>query len=153
MGQLTAGKMINARMAIIEGHKDMPNGVRVPVISEPADDQTVYRFLEQHKGEMVDPLVTDPTEDSWVEVKSSEAVPGQDGLFSRREILRDTVVAFFGGMRVNQSEWNVTRPLDPDYWIKAGDGTTIIYLPQVMHLCCMKHSPKNCKHVLFLPSV
>lgn len=141
------GKMIAGQVANITGQETI-DGIKVPKFSEP--EGKMYRFLEQgsessqvshdhgllsvwsHQTcfQMTDPLVTDPIEDRWVEVGLSDLGPeaGQ-GLFAKRDIPESTVFAFFGGLRINATHWNATKPYEPNYWIKTDEGD-IIHLPE-----------------------
>ena len=59
----------------------------------------------------VSPLLADPYESRWVEVRQSTVRGGGDGLFARRDIPPDTVVSFYHGL-VYRSQWrpSLTRP-------------------------------------------
>ena len=52
----------------------------------------------------VSPLLADPYESRWVEVRQSTVRDGGDGLFARRDIPPDTVVSFYHGL-VYRSQW------------------------------------------------
>lgn len=126
VGEFKDGKMAAGRVARVVGVAEEA-GVKMPVFSEPAADAEVYRFVEAEKGEVRDPTVTDLTEDNWVYV--AESATAGEGLFAKRDVPENTVVAYFGGMRFSFAEWNETKPLDPNYWITADDGT-VLHLPE-----------------------
>ncbi len=134
VGQFEDGKMMSGRSATVTGGTADASGVRVPSFSEPAADAVVYRHVEQEKGQLVDPLVPDPTEETWVRVgQSTLGREAGEGLFAKRDIPENTVVAFYGGLRFSSREWNASRPLDPHYWMKV-DGGGGLADAGVMHL-------------------
>jgi len=128
LGRFAEGKMVEGKRArVIDSQYDEATGVITPTFSEP--EGPVYRHVEQEEGSMTDPLVADPTEEQWVYVAASTLGPAAgEGLFAKREIPANTVVAYFGGMRLTVQEWNRTKTLDPHYWRKVDDGS-VIHLP------------------------
>lgn len=128
VGRFEDGKMMAGQVAPIIGHT-LHNGVAVPTFGPP--EGPVYRFVapSDTTTDLVDPLVPDSTEETWVYVKQSTLGPlVGDGLFAQKEIPSNTVVAFFGGLRIDSNTWNDTKPVDPEYWIKVND-KEVIYLP------------------------
>ncbi|TRY70278.1 hypothetical protein TCAL_11546 [Tigriopus californicus] len=128
VGSFQEGKMMAGQVAPVIGHT-IQNGVAVPTFG-PAHGP-VYRFVapSDTTDELTDPLVADSTEEIWVYVKASQvSAKAGEGLFAKKEIPSNTVVSFFGGLRMSFNEWNSTKPIDPEYWIKVND-KEVIYLP------------------------
>ena len=68
------------------------------------------------------PLVPDPYETSMVEVRQSSVPGAEEGLFARRDVVPDTVLAFYNGVRSQrkkdgpttwQNEANAYKIFDP----------------------------------------
>ncbi len=130
LGQFVEGKMMSGQMSKIVGGSVDVTGVRVPKFQDPEPSSTVYRYVEQERGKLVDPLVPDITEETWVYVAPSTLGPeAGDGVFAKRDIPENTVVAFYGGMRFNLSEWNSTKSVDPHYWMKVEGDNSVMHLP------------------------
>lgn len=124
-GRFVDSKMMSGQLAQVIGEESMDD-MKVPLFSEPSG--TVYRYgIEEGANTLTDPLVTDITEDTWVYVKKSN-ISGE-GLFAKQDVPGNTVVAYFGGIQVSMAEWNKTKTLDPNYWMKTESGR-IIYLPE-----------------------
>ena len=99
------------------------------------------------------PLVPDPYETSMVEVRQSSVPGAEEGLFARRDVVPDTVLAFYNGVRSQrkkdgpttwQNEANAYKIFDPT--CKEG---IVNIPPEVMIHCTMwlsfsKHR-KNCE--------
>ena len=82
--------------------------------------------------EILDPLVTDSTEDAWVIFKPSTLGPhAGEGLFAKDTIPENMVFAYFGGIRISDGDWNAKRKslIDPLYWLRLEDASEVIYLP------------------------
>ena len=68
------------------------------------------------------PLVPDPYETSMVEVRQSSVPGAEEGLFARRDVMPDTILAFYNGVRSKrkkdgpttwQNEANAYKIFDP----------------------------------------
>ena len=68
------------------------------------------------------PLVPDPYETSMVEVRQSSVPGAEEGLFARRYVVPDTILAFYNGVRSQrkkdgpttwQNEANAYKIFDP----------------------------------------
>ena len=77
------------------------------------------------------PLVPDPYETSMVEVRQSSVPGAEEGLFARRDVVPDTVLAFYNGVRSQrkkdgpttwQNEANAYKIFDLRY--TANEGST-----------------------------
>ncbi len=101
--------------------------MRVPILDEPSGPVMRHVFLDFDN--IVDPLITDPMEDKYVYVNKS-SIQG-DGLFAKIDILKNTVVSYFGGFHYSRTKWNDTKIFDPIYLGKAKDFQTghYFYLP------------------------
>lgn len=127
VGRFVDGKMMSGRIGRVVGQR-LEQGLRVPEFSDL--EEKVFRYVIPENGDLVDPLVTDTTEDVWVEVRASEIPGAGEGLFAKTDIPDNTVFSYFGGQRVAWSDWNETKPLDAEYWITVEDTNEVIFLPQ-----------------------
>ncbi len=130
LGHFIDGKMMSGQASKIVGGFIDVSGVRVPKFSDPDPSSTTYRYVEQERGKLVDPTIPDTTEETWVYTAPSSLGPeAGEGLYAKRDIPENTVVAFFGGMRLSLSEWNSTKPMDPHYWMRVEGDNSVMYLP------------------------
>lgn len=68
---------------------------------EPSCDAPTVRFSKSTKTCIGDqPLVSDPYEESLVEVRDSNVPGGGDGLFARVDLPKGTIAAFYNGVRL-----------------------------------------------------
>ena len=95
-------------------------------MSEPIGN--VFRHCPNSDGSFVDPDIPDPLESEFVFVNTSNSYPdiGQ-GLFAKKSIPAQTVVAFFGGRFVHLSEWEKMKIFEPSYWRIVDDNKVKIY--------------------------
>lgn len=125
-GRFVDGRMMAAQSTKVINHS-VENGVPVLEFSEP--EGKVFRAVIVG-DDIVDPLVTDVTEDNWVYVAKSPLGPDfGEGLFAKKDIPLNTVVAYFGGKYTTFEEWNKTKEIDPNYWQKHEAGG-VVYLPE-----------------------
>ena len=124
-GAFEDGKMLAGRIGKIIG-QTIQDGIRMPEFSDLEDK--VYKHLLAEPGKIVEPLVTDVSEDIWVTVKQSTVPDAGEGLFTKRTIPTATVFAYFGGLRYSTKDWAAQKPLLPSYWIKVDGEDEIIHL-------------------------
>ena len=63
----------------------------------------------------VSPLLEDPYERLWVEVRQSTVQGGGEGLFARRDIPADTVVSFYHGLVIRPDQEGETEMRESHY--------------------------------------
>jgi len=97
VGQFVKGTLVSGRHARVD-RIEYQSGVLVPrfkIISEKE-----YRFWPSTKDDIrCPPLLGDPYESKFVEVKCSKMEGGGEGLFAKVDIPAGTLVAFYNGIR------------------------------------------------------
>jgi len=93
-------------------------GVLVPVLSKTFGPTFHYEELTSWDVER-QPLMADPYECRWCQVQGSKLEQGGEGLFSKREVEEGDLVAFYGGIQVDHTNYA------SDYKIRLTDDTDI----------------------------
>jgi len=100
VGTFKDGIMVCTQHADIIGLTTENSCIKVPTFSEP-DGRLYRREISTVNFVTSSPTLPDPYETSMVEVRNSLVEGAQDGLFARKDIPKNTVLAFYNGVRID----------------------------------------------------
>jgi len=104
VGTFKNGVLVFARAATLTGMSS-EGTIKVPMLSEP-EGRLYSREISTHEFVTASPTLPDPYESTMVQVLKSNVEGGNDGLFARKKIEKNTIIAFYNGIRIlpNSSE-------------------------------------------------
>ena len=91
------GQLIEAQATTLECLIE-ENGLLVPLFSEPSGPM-LYKDVANFETMTIKPLLPDPYESAMVEVKESSVEGANEGLFARKSVEPNTILAFYNGIR------------------------------------------------------
>ena len=132
VGKFSKGVLVSARAATVKS-SSLVNGVLVPSFSF-LSDQTFSNWPSTIDRVLCPPHQRDPYESKFVRTGPSNMEGGGEGLFAKRFIASDTIVAFYNGVRIGSEDanphgntgycifvdWGKELPF-PFPWVKDGD--------------------------------
>ena len=98
VGTFKDGVMVFARACSLKGVSS-EGSIKVPILTEP-EGRLYAREVSTHEFVTKSPTLPDPYELSTVEVRKSNVFGANDGLFARKKIEKNVVVAFYNGIRI-----------------------------------------------------
>ena len=112
MGHFEDGVLVQAQAvqleAVVEEYK-----LLIPLFSDPAGPY-FRRDISDFVGMTKEPLLADPYETEWVEVRPSTVPFANEGLFARRSVESGQILAFYNGIRRE-----LKRSWDKPDWVKS----------------------------------
>jgi len=108
VGTFIDGVMERGQEAEVVGVVEDKAGIKVPLCRKIVDGHVHDRQQRQQFG--LDALAKDPYESKMVEVKSSIIEGANEGLFAKKDIEVNTIIAFYNGCQANPDDY------DPDSW-------------------------------------
>jgi len=100
VGSFRDGEMVSAQSSRIMGLATENNCIKVPTFDEP-DGRLFRRELSTTTFVTGSPSLADPYETVMVEVRTSGVEGAMEGLFARKAIPKNTVLAFYNGIKVD----------------------------------------------------
>jgi len=119
VGTFSKGTMQSAQQAQIESIIEHESGIKIPIFSRPTGHvhtRQIGNFDIICKGDgrplasISDPLVRDPYENKFLDVKISRISGAAEGIFAKQDIEVNTVLAFYNGSRADPEDF------DPSTW-------------------------------------
>ena len=112
LGKFENGVLVNAQAVHLECVVEEYN-LLIPLFSEP-EGPYFQREISDFVSMTKEPMLPDPYETEWVEVKPSTVPFANEGLFSRRSVGEGQILAFYNGIRREaKGTWDA-----PD-WVKS----------------------------------
>jgi len=97
-GTFKNGELVFARCSRLTG-ASCEGCIHVPQLSEP-EGRLYSREISTHEFVTHSPTLPDPYESTMVQVKKSNVPGANDGLFARKKIEKNTIIAFYNGIRI-----------------------------------------------------
>ena len=119
LGQFEDGELIQAQAVTLECVLE-EDRLLIPLFSEPEGPMYTREISELHRMTST-PLLPDPYEQEWVQVKESTVYGANEGLFARKDVSEGTILAFYNGIRrspkvtYDEPDWvlNAYKIFDP----------------------------------------
>jgi len=121
VGNFKSGELVSGQVSSLISVRLDYGAIQVPTFKA-GEGPVLRREISTNEKMTSQPLVPDPYETAMVEVRQSSVPGAEEGLFARRDVVPDTVLAFYNGVRSRrqkdgaqtwQNEANAYKIFDP----------------------------------------